>query len=68
MPKYKFSVSEMERMEANEWLTDRERKAFSLYYKRGWSIENIAAELDITRSTVNRDLANIRKKTLETFF
>lgn len=62
MPKFKFSVNELEIMQDNKWLTDRERNIFELYYRRGWSIEDVAAELYISRSTVDRDLKKIRKK------
>lgn len=61
--KYKFSRTELERMERCRWLTDRERKVFNLYYRRGWAIEDIAAELYCHRSTINHDLAEIRRKT-----
>ena len=60
--KYKFSVSDLERMESNPWLTDRERQVFHYCYKRGWAIEDVAAELYVHRNTVNRDLKSIREK------
>lgn len=50
-------------MYANPWLTDRERVIFDLYYRRGWRIEDVAAEIDMQRSTVDRALKSIRKKT-----
>nr|DAH39958.1 MAG TPA: Sigma-70, region 4 [Caudoviricetes sp.] len=49
-------------MSASKWLTDRERRVFSLYYQRGWAIEDVAAELDVSRGTVNNDLRSIRGK------
>lgn len=60
--KYKYSVEEMERMEKNPWLTDRERKVFHYRYKRGWNIEDVAAQLYVHRNTVNNDLRSIREK------
>lgn len=63
-PKYKYSPQDLERMAASPWLTDRERETFTLYHQRGWAIEDVAAELHCSRSTVNRALASIRTKTL----
>lgn len=60
--KYKYSVAQLEEMSASPWLTDRERRVFSLYYQRGWAIEDVAAELDVSRGTVNNDLRSIRRK------
>lgn len=68
IPKFEFSISELEQMSQSQWLTDRERKAFDFFYRRGWSIEDIAAELDVNRSTVTRDLMKIRRKTASKFF
>ena len=62
-PKYKPSQAQLERMAADPWLTDRERKAFDLYYRRGWAIEDVAAEMYVSRRTVDNDLASIRRKT-----
>lgn len=59
--KYEFSITQLERMAACPWLTDRQRRIFDLRYRRGWAIEDIAAELYVDRSTVNRELARIRK-------
>lgn len=50
-------------MAACPWLTDRERAVFDLYYRRGWAIEDIAAELYLSRRTVDYTLAQIREKT-----
>jgi len=52
----------MEKMARNPWLTDRERLVFDLYYRRGWHIEDIAAEIDRQRSAVDRALKSIRTK------
>ena len=61
--KYEYSISELERMAASPWLTDRQRQIFDLRFRRGWAIEDIAAELYMDRSTVGRELARIRQKT-----
>lgn len=63
MTKFRFSPDQLERMAANPWLTDRERQAFDLFYRRGWAIEDVAAELYVSRRTVDSDLASIRRKT-----
>jgi DNA-directed RNA polymerase specialized sigma24 family protein len=47
----------------NPWLTDREKRAFDLFYRRGWAIEDVAAEMYVSRRTVDNDLASIRRKT-----
>lgn len=44
------------------WLTDREKKTFDLYYRRGWAIEDVAAEMYVSRGTVNNMLRSIRSK------
>ena len=58
------TVEQLEKMSANPWLTDRERKVFELYYRRGWAIEDIAAELYVSRNTINNTLYSLRRKTL----
>lgn len=60
--RYKLPQSKLEEIEQNHWLTDRERLVFDLYYRRGWTIEAVAAEIDRDRSTVNRILYDIRHK------
>ena len=60
--KYKYSIAELEKMEQSRWLSDRERIVFELYYRRGWSIEAIAAEIYTCRGTVNNILKSIRQK------
>ena len=62
--KYEVSITQLERMAACPWLTDRQRQIFDLRFRRGWAIEDIAAELYMDRSTVNRELARIRKTIL----
>ena len=49
-------------MEANPWLTDRERQVFDLHCRRGWAQEDVAAELYISRRTVCYSLQSIRQK------
>ena len=63
-PKYKPSQAQLERMAADPWATDRERQAFDLVYRRGWAHEDAAAEMYCSRSTVDRALANIRKRNM----
>ena len=61
--KYKYTTQQLEEMERCKWLTDRERSVFDLVYRRGWAIEDTAAELYVSRSTVDADLRSIREKT-----
>jgi len=63
--KFHYSTEQLETLAHNPWLTDRERIVFDLYYRRGWHIEDIAAEIDRQRNTVNRDLRSIREKSKE---
>lgn len=60
--KYKYSTGELEHMSSCPWLTDREKKTFDLYYRRGWAIEDIAAEMYVSRGTINNTLRSIRNK------
>lgn len=60
--KYKLSQQQIEALGASPWLTDRERMVFSLYYQRGWHIEDVAAELDVSRGTINNTLRAMRGK------
>lgn len=60
--KYRYSIAELERISKSPWLTDRERIVFDLYYRRGWEIEAIAAEIYVSRGTVNNILKSIRSK------
>lgn len=62
--KYTYSTEQLEKMSSNPWLSDREREVFEYYYRRGWAIEDIAAELYVSRNTINNTLSSIRKKTL----
>lgn len=48
----------------NPWLTDREKQVFDLFYRRGWRIEDIAAELEVSRRTIINILQSARNKTL----
>lgn len=60
--KYRYSTRELEEMERCRWLTERERKVFELFYRRGWAIEDIAAELYLSRRTIDSTLRSIREK------
>ena len=60
--KYHYSIEQLEQISSSVWLTDRERAVFDLYYRRGWQIEAIAAELYVSRGTVNNILRTIRNK------
>ena len=60
--KYQYTREQLEQIEQNRWLTDRERNVFDLFYRRGWNIEDIAAELDTCRSTIDNVLRSIRSK------
>lgn len=60
--KYRYSVGELEHMRLCPWLTDREKRVFELFYRQGWQIEDVAAELDVSRGTVNNILRVIREK------
>lgn len=60
--KYQYTREQLEQIEQNRWLTDRERNVFDLFYRRGWQIEAIAAELDTCRSTIDNVLRSIRSK------
>lgn len=62
--KYTYTTEQLERMSGNPWLTDREREVFELYYRRGWAIEDIAAEMYVSRNTINNTLYSLRRKTL----
>ena len=61
--KYRFTLQRLEEMSSNSWLTDREKQVFELFYRQGWQIEDVAAELDVSRGTVNNLLRSIREKT-----
>jgi predicted DNA-binding protein YlxM (UPF0122 family) len=61
--KYRFTVHQLEAMASYQWLTDREKCVFELFYRKGWEIESIAAELDVSRGTINNVLKSIRGKT-----
>lgn len=64
--KYLYTPTDLRRMEACPYLSDRERKVFKLYYRRGWAIEDIAAELYCSRNTINNILRSIRGKAFST--
>lgn len=60
--KYKFTWHELDAITESKRLSDRERKVLALYYVRGWHIETIAAELDVSRGTIDNILRSIRNK------
>lgn len=60
--KIQYSIEELEQLEQCRWLTDRERLVFDYFYRRGWEIEAIAAELYTCRGTINKILRSIREK------
>lgn len=60
--KYKFTLHELDVLTDSKWLTDRERRVLALYYVRGWHIETVATELDVSRSTIDTVLRSIREK------
>lgn len=60
--KYRYTVDQLDEIWRCPWLSDRERDVFELYYRRGWAIEDIAAELYCSRSTINNILRSIRGK------
>lgn len=60
--KYNFTLHELDVITESKWLSDRERKVLALYYVRGWHIETIAAELDVSRGTIDNILRSIRNK------
>ena len=60
--KYTYTTEQLEQISKNPWLTDREREVFEYYYRRGWAIEDIAAELYVSRNTINNTLYSLRHK------
>jgi len=60
MPKYLYTTQQLECMEKSR-MTDRQREIFNMYFWRGLHIEDIAAELDVSRNTIDRDLRKIRQ-------
>lgn len=60
--KYKLSIQQLKQLEESPYLTDRERKVFELFYKRGLRRVDIGKELYVSTYTVRNILANIRAK------
>ena len=50
--KYRYTVQQLKKMEQCRYLTDRERRVFNLVCRRGWAIEDAAAELYLSRSSI----------------
>lgn len=42
--KYRYTAQQLQKMEQCRYLTDRERRVFNLVCRRGWAIEDAAAE------------------------
>lgn len=61
--KYQFTEAQLEAMSKHKWMSDREKKVFDLFYRRKWDIERIADHLKLSRTSINKVLADIRKKT-----
>ena len=59
--KYRYTVQQLQKMEQCRYLTDRERRVFNLVCRRGWAIEDAAAELYLSRSSVNASLSALRE-------
>ena len=51
-----------ERIDQDGWLTDMQRTVVELYYRRGWTSEDVAAEIGRDRRTVSRILRQLREK------
>lgn len=60
--KIRLSAEQLKQLAADPWLTDRERMVLNLYYRRGWAIEDVAAEMDCSRGTVNNILRRLRSR------
>ena len=60
--KYRYSVEQKERILTDPFLTDRERDVFVYIYLQGWHIEDVAAELEVSRGTINNILREIHAK------
>ena len=59
--RHTYNIAQLEQLDASPWMTDRQRQILDLRYRHGWAIEDIAAELYISRRTVGRELAKIHK-------
>lgn len=62
MTKLHYTNDQLNRMYADPYMTDRERKAFNMFYRKGMAIEDIAAEMDYSRGTVNNILRSARRR------
>lgn len=63
--KYKLSLKQMEKLDRCPYLTDRERKVFELFYKRGLTRAEVGRELYVSVPTIREILKNIRAKLTE---
>lgn len=59
--KYALTEDQLDELERRQ-LRDRERDVLTLYYRRGWAIEDVAAEIGYSRRTVDRVLRAVREK------
>ena len=57
-----LTQEQKERIDQDGWLTDMQRTVFESYYRRGWTIEDVAAEIGRDRRTVSRILRQLREK------
>ena len=60
--KYRYTVEQKEGILTDPFLTDRERDVFVYVYLQGWHIEDVAAELEVSRGTINNVLRSIHEK------
>lgn len=60
--KIKYDTETLIKVADSRFFSDRERQVFDLYFLRQWQIEAIAAELYVSRGTINNDLRRIRTK------
>lgn len=57
----RYYKDEWDEFEVNCGFTDVEEYVIKLY-KKGWAIADVAAELDVSQSTVNRVIKRIKSK------
>lgn len=56
------SMEEFNKIKEALNLTDRQKRIFGLRYSKRWRLDDIAAELRISRDTVSKDIGDMRKK------
>lgn len=62
MSKINLNKKEIKIILDDNYLTDRQKDIFELYYLKGWVAEDVGAELKRSRITIYRELKEIRKK------